>query len=117
METHQLAFPILRPHAGIYMGNGNMGVIVWGNDRLCLTVNRADLWDHRNGVCLEDRFANTNFTQNFQSTGGTSDHPTQGTSRYFGGEQVKTYMARGDIQSQISDHHQVSAGLISEARV
>ena len=54
METHELEFPISRPHAGIYMGNGNMGVMVWGRDHLCLTVNRADLWDRRNGVCLDD---------------------------------------------------------------
>ena len=64
-----------------------------------------------NGVCLDDRMANTNFSENFQSTGVTSDHPTNGTGRYYGGEDVKTYHARADLQSQISDHHQISAGL------
>ncbi len=63
------------------------------------------------GVCLEDRFANTNFNENFQASGVTTDHPTAGTGRFYGGEDVKTYHARGDIQSQVSDHHQVSAGI------
>ncbi len=63
------------------------------------------------GVCLQDRFANTNFNENFQASGVTVDHPTAGTGRFFGGEDVTTYMLRGDIQSQVSDHHNVGAGV------
>jgi outer membrane receptor protein involved in Fe transport len=65
-----------------------------------------------NGVCLEDRFANTNFNENFQAPGITTDHPTAGTGRFFGGEDVTTYMVRADIQSQVSDHHNVAAGVM-----
>ena len=34
------------------MGNGNFGALVWGKERLHITVNRADFWDHRGGELL-----------------------------------------------------------------
>ena len=40
-------FPLPETHAGILMGNGLFGVCVWGDERLCLTINRADFWDRR----------------------------------------------------------------------
>ena len=53
-DTFILNFPLGRPHCGLPMANGNMGVLVWGeNCRLCLTINRSDLWDHRYGECVE----------------------------------------------------------------
>jgi alpha-L-fucosidase 2 len=43
-------FPISRPHAGILLGNGTQGLMVWGADRtLNITVGRAGFWDHRGG--------------------------------------------------------------------
>ncbi|MBN2641276.1 MAG: hypothetical protein JXR78_06470, partial [Victivallales bacterium] len=46
----RLEFPLWRTHLGMLMGNGNMGVLVWGEGtRVCLTVNRGDYWDHRQG--------------------------------------------------------------------
>lgn len=42
-------FPLPRPHTGIALANGTQGVLVWGDDRLCLTVARAGFWDHRGG--------------------------------------------------------------------
>lgn len=42
-------FPIPRTHCGVLLGNGNFGMQAWGVNRLCLTVNRADYWDHRDG--------------------------------------------------------------------
>lgn len=48
-----LDFPLPRTHCGVPMGNGKMGVLVWGKDNcLCLTVNRTDFWDHRQGECV-----------------------------------------------------------------
>ncbi len=41
------SFPLPRPHTGIPLGNGLLGALVWGSDRLCITLNRADFWDHR----------------------------------------------------------------------
>lgn len=40
-------FPIPRPYAGVPMGNGNMGALIWGGERLCVTVSLSDFWDHR----------------------------------------------------------------------
>lgn len=46
----RLKFPLDRPHCGMPLANGNMGVLVWGQGtRLSLTVNRGDFWDHRQG--------------------------------------------------------------------
>ena len=46
-------FPLNRTHCGAPLGNGNMGALVWGGgNRLCITLNRGDLWDHRNGECV-----------------------------------------------------------------
>ena len=42
-------FPLPRVHTGIALANGKQGVLVWGDDRLCLTVARAGFWDHRGG--------------------------------------------------------------------
>jgi len=40
-------FPLPTTHDGILMGNGLFGVCVWGDQRLCLSINRADFWDRR----------------------------------------------------------------------
>jgi hypothetical protein len=48
-KTVTLPFPLPRTHTGFPLGNGNFGALVWGVDRLCLTLNRADYWDHRGG--------------------------------------------------------------------
>jgi hypothetical protein len=43
-------FPIRRPHAGVILGNGTQGLLVWGQDNtLRITVGRAGFWDHRGG--------------------------------------------------------------------
>lgn len=38
-------------HHGIPLSNGLFGALIWfaGDDRIALTVNRADYWDHRGG--------------------------------------------------------------------
>ena len=57
MTTYDLLhlnFPLERPHCGIVMGNGNFGVMVWGKERLNITVNRADFWDHRGGELIAE---------------------------------------------------------------
>src|SRR4028119_1165117 len=43
------SFPLPRPHCGNALGNGKQGVLVWGDEFLCLTVARAGFWDHRGG--------------------------------------------------------------------
>ncbi|WPJ97417.1 glycoside hydrolase N-terminal domain-containing protein [Coraliomargarita algicola] len=49
-KGHTWPFPLVRPHAGVPLGNGRMGVLVWGSGQcLKLTISRADFWDHRGG--------------------------------------------------------------------
>jgi alpha-L-fucosidase 2 len=41
------SFPAETPHAGIPLGNGNFGVLIWGGGTtLRLTINRQDYWQH-----------------------------------------------------------------------
>ncbi|MFM2091567.1 MAG: hypothetical protein RLZZ127_2056, partial [Planctomycetota bacterium] len=42
-------FPLPRPHTGVPLGNGTVGVLVWGEDALHLTIGRAGFWDRRGG--------------------------------------------------------------------
>ncbi len=43
-------FPILRPHAGVLLGNGTQGLMIWGEGQtLKITIGRAGFWDHRGG--------------------------------------------------------------------
>ena len=42
-------FPLPRPHCGIALGNSTLGILVWGDEFLCLTIARAGFWDHRGG--------------------------------------------------------------------
>lgn len=50
------SFPLPRTHTGPLLGNSTLGVMVWGGGRrLCLTLGRADLWDHRGGLCWSAR--------------------------------------------------------------
>ncbi|MFW6380789.1 MAG: glycosyl hydrolase family 95 catalytic domain-containing protein [Spirochaetota bacterium] len=43
-------FPLPRTHTGVVLGNGVQGLMVWGIDRLCITVGRAGFWDRRGGT-------------------------------------------------------------------
>ena len=47
MQKIEFSFPLPRPHAGIAMGNGLFGALIWGEDSINITINRADFWDHR----------------------------------------------------------------------
>ncbi|TVR43756.1 MAG: hypothetical protein EA402_08780 [Planctomycetota bacterium] len=42
-------FPLPRTHTGALLGNGTLGLMVWGDEALHLTVGRAGFWDHRGG--------------------------------------------------------------------
>lgn len=50
-KNYQWYFPLPRTHTGMLLGNGTLGVMVWGEgNTLRVTVGRADLWDHRGGL-------------------------------------------------------------------
>ncbi|MHC4871841.1 MAG: glycosyl hydrolase family 95 catalytic domain-containing protein [Planctomycetota bacterium] len=59
-ETLIFNFPLERTHCGMVMGNGNFGAMIWGKDRLHITVNRSDFWEHRGGeVIVAEKFYQT----------------------------------------------------------
>ena len=65
------------------------------------------------GVCLGAHFEDPNFSDSFVGPGPAvyKNTPTAGTDYFFGGEDLRTLTGRGDIQSQVSDHHSLSAGV------
>jgi outer membrane receptor protein involved in Fe transport len=60
------------------------------------------------GICLGKRFADVNFNEQFQAPGVTAS--MAGTDQFFGGEDLKTNVARFDLQGQATDHHAVQLG-------
>ena len=61
-------FPLPRTHCGILLGNGLFGAIVWGGDnKLCITVNRADFWDHRSHMPITEKMNYANLRRIWES--------------------------------------------------
>ncbi len=78
--------------------------------RLSLERTTCNFWQ---GVCLQGNFGDPNFTddQFISPLAGTCQiHPTCGTDSFYGGETLKSLIFRGDVQSQVTDHHQLAAG-------
>jgi hypothetical protein len=65
------------------------------------------------GVCLEGNFGDPNFTddQFISPLASTcASHPTCGTDYFYGGESLTSLIFRGDLQSQVTDHHNLAGG-------
>lgn len=76
---------------------------------------RRETCNYFNGVCLRDQFGDPNFTddQLIGPLAGTcAVNPTCGTDVDFGGEKLNTVVMRGDLQSQVTDHHNVQVGML-----
>ncbi len=59
--TQTWHFPLPRTHTGILLGNGVMGVMIWGADNILrVTFNRGDFWDHRGGKPWVEGMSYTN---------------------------------------------------------
>ncbi len=79
--------------------------------RFELSRNTCNYWQ---GVCLGTNFGDPNFTEDqfISPLAGTCDiHPTCGTDYVSGGETMKSTVLRGDVTSQVSDHHNLQFGL------
>lgn len=50
MSCLHWTFPLPRPYTGILLGNGTLGLMVWGTDRICLSISRNGFWDRRGGI-------------------------------------------------------------------
>lgn len=60
-KTYDWDFPLTRTHTGILQGNGTLGAMIWGKGRtLCITIGRADLWDHRGGMPWTEKMSYKN---------------------------------------------------------
>lgn len=117
---------------GVDQGLNNFQNIVQGSIRADRTLYMAR-WEHALGrwvyklalgrfdqerstcnffssVCLGARFGDINFTNTQFVTPNTRFHPASGTDEFFGGENLRTTMVRGDIESQITDHHNLKFG-------
>ncbi len=68
-------FPISRPLAGPMLGNGNMGIMVWGDSTLNITFALAGFWDHRGGKTFPDKLTYQKLKNWLQN--GQSDSVTQ----------------------------------------
>ncbi|MDH5196558.1 MAG: TonB-dependent receptor [Gemmatimonadota bacterium] len=62
------------------------------------------------GVCLGNRFADYNFSDQFVAPIQAALHPTAGTETIFGGEDLTTTSVSADIQGQATDHHAIQFG-------
>ena len=49
-KRYKWLFPLTRTHCSILQGNGTFGAMIWGDEKLHITMNRADFWDHRGGM-------------------------------------------------------------------
>ncbi len=63
------------------------------------------------GVCLAARFADINFDDRFVAPGISQGQPVAGTDEFFGGEHVTSNIFRADLESQVTDHHNLQAGV------
>jgi hypothetical protein len=61
-------------------------------------------------VCMGDRFADVNFTPTQFATPNSTGSPMGGSDVFFGGERLRTTMLRGDVQAQLTDHHNIQTG-------
>jgi alpha-L-fucosidase 2 len=54
-RTLEWLFPLPRTHTGALLGNGTQGLMVWGSEKLHITVGRAGFWDHRGGSAFASK--------------------------------------------------------------
>ncbi|MGB9594781.1 MAG: glycosyl hydrolase family 95 catalytic domain-containing protein [Candidatus Poribacteria bacterium] len=62
-KKYKWLFPLTRTHCGILQGNGTFGVMIWGDQKLHITMNRADFWDHRGGMPFTEEMTYKNIRE------------------------------------------------------
>jgi alpha-L-fucosidase 2 len=86
-EVLRRDFPLLRPEAGLLLGNGTVGALIWGRDNvLCITLNRSDFWLHRPGAALSPDATYTNIREHLRNKDLTAleslvVHPKNGNGK------------------------------------
>src|SRR5690606_18109395 len=47
-QIREYKFPVARPHAGMIIGNGTQGLMIWGSgNHLNISIGHNGFWDHR----------------------------------------------------------------------
>jgi uncharacterized membrane protein len=90
------------------IGRSNFSVRVGQQEFL---RNTCSIWQ---GVCIGNRYWEGNFTESFKTPFGSpasSGFPYGGTDLFYGGEQYTVTSIRSDFQSQVTDHHNLQAGV------
>jgi outer membrane receptor protein involved in Fe transport len=89
----------------------------FGRSNLKLRFGRFDqkrtTCNYYDGVCLGQNFADLNFTSTGFYTPNTNRalNPSSGTDIYYGGEEVSSNIFRADLESQVTDHHNLQTGV------
>jgi len=76
---------------------------------------RRETCNYFQGVCLGTDFSDPNFTDDQfigPLAGSCELGPTCGNDQDFGGERLNTFVARADVQSQVTDHHNLQGGVL-----
>lgn len=85
-----------------------------GRTTLQLKVARTDF--ERNtcniflGICIPEPFVNANFREQFIAPFAVPGIPFPGSGLTYGGEEYTTNNVRADVQSQVTDHHNLQFG-------
>jgi outer membrane receptor protein involved in Fe transport len=89
----------------------------FGRSSLTLRAARFDqkrtTCNYFQGICLVDRFHDINYNDRFVTAGITTseDHPATGTDEFYGGERARSNIFRADVNSQVTDHHNLQGGV------
>jgi outer membrane receptor for ferrienterochelin and colicin len=62
------------------------------------------------GVCVPEPFVNANFREQFIAPFAVPGIPFPGSGLTYGGEEYQTHTFRADVQSQVTDHHNLQFG-------
>lgn len=98
-----LSFPLPRTHCGFVLGNGLFGAMVWGVDRLHVTINRADFWDHRAGQCVDGENLYEQIKDRFDpDVADSADAPLEATVQpWTGGAFRNTRLPMGRFEIEL----------------
>lgn len=103
-------FPLPRCHTGIPLGNGRLGLLIWGDDQLYLTISRAGFWDRRGGR----QFSTGTTYREVKRLVEARDEPGLDL-RFAKSKTLKTYqIGGGRLEISIPGFRPVSARLILE---
>lgn len=110
-------------HHGIPLSNGLFGALVWfiGDDRIAVTVNRADYWDHRGGFRWTEHIRYDTLKTLLQNGDFAGAKEMFRTERLNGKEKRPTRLPMGRFELKLREPFRiVAAGLRmdeAEARV